>query len=60
MLQAECVVVGYDDHFNYARLSRALAYLQNKQCLFVATNTDPTYPSDEGYVLPGLYWLHHV
>lgn len=38
------VVVGYEKHFNYHKLMKAANYLQEKDCLFVATNEDETCP----------------
>uniref|UniRef100_A0A915CWU1 Phosphoglycolate phosphatase n=1 Tax=Ditylenchus dipsaci TaxID=166011 RepID=A0A915CWU1_9BILA len=38
------VVVGYEKYFNYLKLMKAANYLQDEQCLFVATNEDETCP----------------
>ncbi|GMR45913.1 hypothetical protein PMAYCL1PPCAC_16108 [Pristionchus mayeri] len=38
------VVVGYEKHFNYHKLMKAANYLQEPDCLFVATNEDETCP----------------
>lgn len=38
------VVVGYEKYFNYLKLMKAANYLQDDQCLFVATNEDETCP----------------
>ena len=47
------VLVGGDTSINYTKLSRAFRYLHsNPECAFLATNDDPTYPSDKG-LLPG-------
>lgn len=46
------MVVGFDEHFNYYKLAKAQHYLLNPACLFLATNTDHTYP-DSDRTLPG-------
>jgi 4-nitrophenyl phosphatase len=47
------VVCGLDMKINYTKLSKAFQYLtQNKDCHFIATNEDSTYPSHAG-LLPG-------
>ncbi|KAF8384440.1 pgph-1 [Pristionchus pacificus] len=38
------VVVGYEKHFDYHKLMKAANYLQEPDCLFVATNEDETCP----------------
>jgi phosphoglycolate phosphatase len=38
------VVVGYEKHFNYHKLMKAANYLQDDDCIFIATNTDETCP----------------
>lgn len=38
------VVVGYEKHFNYHKLMKAANYLQQRHCLFLATNEDETCP----------------
>ncbi|VDK83439.1 unnamed protein product [Cylicostephanus goldi] len=38
------VVVGYDRYFNYQKLMKAANYLQQRRCLFLATNEDETCP----------------
>jgi len=48
------VVVGLDRGFNMYKLAYAMLCLkQNKNCLFIATNRDPTFPMHGGVVLPG-------
>ena len=44
--------MGFDQHFNYLKLAKARHYLTNPSCLFIATNTDSTFP-DSKYTLPG-------
>ncbi|PCH37456.1 p-nitrophenyl phosphatase [Wolfiporia cocos MD-104 SS10] len=47
------VLCGLDTSVNYTKLSKAFTYLRrNKDCAFLATNIDSTYPSAEG-LLPG-------
>ena len=44
-----------DTDFNYRKLAMAHLYLEKKECLFLATNDDLTYPSGEWvYELHGL------
>jgi len=47
----DCVVVGIDRNFDYRKLEQALRALQ-RGAKFLATNADPTYPT-EGGLLPG-------
>lgn len=48
------VVVGFDDHFNYAKITKAVSYLSKPGTLFVATNMDANFPvTDCEYMLPG-------
>ncbi|KAK7028231.1 hypothetical protein SK128_005958 [Halocaridina rubra] len=37
------VAVGFDREFNYDKLVRATSYLNDPECLFLATNTDEKY-----------------
>jgi 4-nitrophenyl phosphatase len=47
------VLVGFDSSINYTKLSRAFRYLHsNPECVFLATNDDPTCPSEDG-IQPG-------
>ena len=34
------VLVGYDPHFNYAKMYKASSYLMNDDCAFIATNVE--------------------
>lgn len=45
------VVVGLDRNVNYLKLSRAAAYIRDQNCSFIATNTDPSDPTDDGLVV---------
>ncbi|XP_029432135.1 glycerol-3-phosphate phosphatase [Rhinatrema bivittatum] len=47
------VVVGFDEHFSYMKLTKALGYLQDPTCLFLATNTDTRLPLEGGKAIPG-------
>ncbi|XP_053550742.1 glycerol-3-phosphate phosphatase [Bombina bombina] len=51
--EVKAVVVGFDEHFSYMKLTRALRYLQDPACLFIATNTDTRLPLEGGRVIPG-------
>ncbi|XP_056152940.1 glycerol-3-phosphate phosphatase [Lampris incognitus] len=51
--EVKAVVVGFDEHFSYMKLNRALQYLTNPECLFVGTNTDTRLPLEEGRTVPG-------
>jgi len=47
------VIVGLDTSINYRKLAYAQLHLRNHpECLFLATNTDATFPS-AGHMLPG-------
>lgn len=47
------VLVGYDEKFNFIKLSKACCYLQNTECLFLATDPDPWHPLKGGRITPG-------
>ena len=51
------VVVGLDSNVNYLKLSRAAAYIRDRNCSFIATNTDPSDPTEDGLVVgaAGMY-----
>ncbi|XP_075421806.1 glycerol-3-phosphate phosphatase [Ascaphus truei] len=51
--EVKAVVVGFDEHFSYMKLTRALRYLQDPACLFIATNTDTRLPLEGGRAIPG-------
>lgn len=51
--EVKAVVVGFDEHFSYMKLNRALQYLTNPSCLFVGTNTDTRLPLEGGKAVPG-------
>nr|AKH39879.1 glycerol-3-phosphate phosphatase [synthetic construct] len=49
----KAVVVGFDEHFSYTKLNRAMQYLSNPACLLVGTNTDTRLPLEGGKAVPG-------
>lgn len=46
------VIVGFDEFFNFKKMTRACSYLERPGCLFLATNTDERFPTPE-CVIPG-------
>ncbi|EFB17714.1 hypothetical protein PANDA_016237, partial [Ailuropoda melanoleuca] len=42
------VVVGFDPHFSYMKLTKAVRYLQQPGCLLVGTNMDNRLPLENG------------
>lgn len=49
------VLVGFDEHFSYAKLCQALRYLLRggPECLLVGTNRDHRLPLEGGAAIPG-------
>ncbi|KJH51519.1 phosphoglycolate/pyridoxal phosphate phosphatase family protein [Dictyocaulus viviparus] len=45
------VVVGYEKHFNYHKLMMVTNYLQQPDCLFVATNEDEACPGPNPHII---------
>lgn len=50
--EVNCVVVGLDYEFTFVKAAKAAMYLQNKSCLFVATNSDSNLPTASGRLMP--------
>ncbi|KAM6161701.1 chronophin [Erethizon dorsatum] len=51
--RVRAVLVGYDEHFSFAKLSEACAHLRDPDCLLVATDCDPWHPLSDGSRTPG-------
>lgn len=49
----KAVLVGFDEHFSYMKLNKALQYLCQPGCQFVGTNTDTRLPLEGGKAVPG-------
>ncbi|XP_061912088.1 glycerol-3-phosphate phosphatase [Entelurus aequoreus] len=51
--EVKAVLVGFDEHFSYMKLNRALQYITRSECLFVGTNRDSRLPLEGGTAVPG-------
>ncbi|XP_042549142.1 chronophin [Dipodomys spectabilis] len=51
--RVRAVLVGYDEHFSFSKLSEACAHLRDPDCLLVATDRDPWHPLSDGSRTPG-------
>lgn len=48
------VMCGFDSKINYTKLAKAHRYLrENKDCIFMLTNDDRTFPTADGLQHPG-------
>ncbi|KAM8837952.1 glycerol-3-phosphate phosphatase [Spinachia spinachia] len=47
------VLVGFDEHFSFMKVNRAMQYLSRPACLFVGTNRDSRLPLEGGKAVPG-------
>ena len=56
--EVKAVLVGFDEHFSYMKLNRALQYLSQQGCLFVGTNRDTRLPLEGGKAVPGRAHVH--
>jgi phosphoglycolate phosphatase len=48
------VVVGFDNQVSFPKLTKACSYVGRQNCLFIASNSDESYPHpDHGVLVPG-------
>ena len=48
------VVIGFDNQISFPKLAKACSYVKQEGCLFIASNSDETYPSpNKNIVVPG-------
>lgn len=48
------VLVNYDHTFTYGKLLKAVNYLRDPECLFLATSLDERVPTQDGIVVPAM------
>lgn len=47
------VVVSFDQNFNYSKILVAANYIKDPECLFIGTNFDEAYPTNNGAIVAG-------
>ncbi|XP_058788999.1 glycerol-3-phosphate phosphatase-like isoform X2 [Phymastichus coffea] len=47
------VIVGFDEHFSYPKMTKAASYLNDRDVHFIGTNTDNRFPAKDSVVVPG-------
>lgn len=50
--KVDVVVVGFDKYSNFTKLTKAMKFLENKDCLFVSCESDVTYYESNMYLYP--------
>ncbi|XP_028405623.1 glycerol-3-phosphate phosphatase-like [Dendronephthya gigantea] len=51
--EVTCVLHGFDSHYNYNKIRKAVNYLAKDSVQFIATNKDMTFPSAGNFIFPG-------